>query len=133
MVAAPVVAALRISQKNDEKKVGLAFIDATHRRFGICEYVDNDLFSNTEVMESLIAIYLHYQTLLLQLSVRECVIPEDSSYDSKKIISILTRCDIVITEKKKGVFHAKDIEQDLGRLVADKSVLPSLGKMIAQS
>ncbi|KAJ3032339.1 MutS-like protein [Rhizophlyctis rosea] len=104
--ASPVVLAVVVSVKNDQKLVGVAYTDATTmKQFGVAEFVDNDTFSN-------------FESLLIQLSVKECVVPDDTqSYELKKIMAILERCGIVITERKKGDFATKNVEQDLSRLL----------------
>ncbi|KAJ3300092.1 MutS-like protein [Borealophlyctis nickersoniae] len=108
VATSPVVLAVKVGGKGDQKLVGVAYTDATTMRvLGVSEFVDNDTFSN-------------FESLLIQLSVKECVLPDDTqSYELKKISAILDRCGIVVTERKKGEFQLKDIEQDLSRLLAD--------------
>ncbi|KAI8812287.1 muts domain V-domain-containing protein [Cladochytrium replicatum] len=106
--ASPVVLAVKVAPKGDQKIVGVAFTDATsNHRLGLAEFIDNDIFSN-------------FESLLIQLEVKECIIPDDANnYDLKKIKKILDRCNVVITERKKADFTTKDIEQDLNRLLSD--------------
>ena len=52
METSPIVMAVKITAKGDSKMVGIAFADASNREIGISEFVDNDLFSNTEVCGS---------------------------------------------------------------------------------
>lgn len=47
--ASPVILAVKISAKADQRMVGVAFADATAREIGVNEFVDNDLYSNLEV------------------------------------------------------------------------------------
>lgn len=49
MLAAPVILALKLSVKDNVKTVGVAFADTSRQDMGVSEFVDNDLFSNTEV------------------------------------------------------------------------------------
>lgn len=58
IVSAPVVMAIKVastpaapgaSANARTKTVGVAFADTSIRELGVAEYVDNDLFSNTEV------------------------------------------------------------------------------------
>ncbi|KAI9365943.1 muts domain V-domain-containing protein [Zopfochytrium polystomum] len=111
----PVVLAAKPGNIGDQKMIGIAYTDATTmHRIGVAEFVENDTFSN-------------FESLLVQLSVRECVLPEDStSYEIKKMQSILDRCGIVVTKRKRVQFDPKDIEQDLNRLLADGIMINSL-------
>ncbi|KAJ3117500.1 MutS-like protein, partial [Nowakowskiella sp. JEL0407] len=60
-------------------------------------------------------------SLLIQMQVKECLVSDDvQQYEMKKIKTILDRCDIVCTERKKTEFTTKHIEQDLGRLLSDE-------------
>ena len=34
-----------------DKVVGVAFVESTGRKLGICQFADNDLFSNVEVVQ----------------------------------------------------------------------------------
>lgn len=49
VVSNPIVLALRVRAKDGVNTVGAAFADATNRELGVAEYIENDLFSNTEV------------------------------------------------------------------------------------
>lgn len=49
LTSAPVVMAVKLAMKDKARLVGVAFADASIREIGIAEFVDNDLFSNTEV------------------------------------------------------------------------------------
>lgn len=52
MLAAPVILALKLAVKDGVKTVGVAFADTSRQDMGVSEFVDNDLFSNTEVSRS---------------------------------------------------------------------------------
>lgn len=51
MLQAPVILALNLRVKDSVKTVGVAFADTSVHEMGVAEFVDNDLFSNTEVSE----------------------------------------------------------------------------------
>ncbi|KAK4052821.1 MSH2 protein [Microbotryomycetes sp. JL201] len=107
MLAAPVILSLKLQVKDNVKSVGVAFADTSMQRIGVSEFVDNDLFSNTEA-------------LLIQLGVKEILLPADekgSDYDLKKLRTLVERCNIVATDRKKSAFTANDVEQDLNRLL----------------
>ncbi|GAA5886475.1 hypothetical protein JCM6882_001648 [Rhodosporidiobolus microsporus] len=107
LLAAPVILALKLQVKDNVKTIGIAFADTSLQEMGVSEYVDTDLFSNTE-------------SLLIQLGVKEVLITaEDKTheYDLNKLKTLIERCNIVITERKKSEFVNKDVEQDLNRLL----------------
>lgn len=103
--SSPIVAAVKFSPA---KKVGVALVDLLTLAVRVCEYDDNELFSNTE-------------TVLLQWGVREVIVP--SSYDPQaensdahKLFQVLDRIgNIVVTSVKPGLY--KDPEHDLARIV----------------
>jgi DNA mismatch repair protein MSH2 len=43
---------IKIVKKERALTIGLAFADASVRQIGVSEFVDNDLFSNTEVRQT---------------------------------------------------------------------------------
>lgn len=57
MTSAPIVMAIKISSsaappgasQAKTKAIGVAFADTSLRELGVADFVDNDLFSNTEV------------------------------------------------------------------------------------
>ncbi|GAA5986604.1 hypothetical protein JCM11641_005164 [Rhodosporidiobolus odoratus] len=107
LLAAPVILALKLSVKDNVKTIGVAFADTSLQEMGVSEYVDTDLFSNTE-------------SLLIQLGVKEVLITAEDKpheYDLNKLKTLIERCNIVITERKKSEFTNKDVEQDLNRLL----------------
>ena len=108
--AAPIILAVKVSAKASQaRNVGVCFVDASVRELGVSEFLDNDLYSN-------------FESLLIQLGVRECLIQVDKSekdIELAKLKGIIDSCGIAISERSPGDFGTKDIEQDLARLLKD--------------
>lgn len=116
MTASPIVLAVKVQAGGDNRTVGVCFADATIRELGISEFIDNDLYSN-------------FESLVIQLGVKECLVMADEGhkdYELTKLKSILQRCDIVITERKKSEFSIKDVEQDFNRLLDEEISIAAL-------
>ena len=45
--------AITYRMKDGIKHVGIAYVDSVDRRLGVTEFVENDIFSNTEVRPSI--------------------------------------------------------------------------------
>ncbi|KAL5514499.1 hypothetical protein ACEPAG_2588 [Sanghuangporus baumii] len=123
LLSAPIVMAVKIGASSTiagpsnakSKTVGVAFADTSVREIGVSEFVDSDLFSNVE-------------SLVIQLSVKEAVIPmssksgnTDRDLELNKLKGVFERCGVVITERKQSDFAAKNIEQDLALLVKSEA------------
>lgn len=81
---------IRVTKRESNILVGLAFADASVRQIGVSQFLDNDLFSNAE-------------SLLIQLGVKECLMPSDprgKDVELAKLRVVLERCNVVITERK---------------------------------
>ncbi|KAI0777272.1 DNA mismatch repair protein [Trametes elegans] len=126
IISAPIVMAIKIANAPaiagnnaaKTKTVGVAYADSSTRELGVADFVDNDLFSNTE-------------TLIIQLSVKEAIIPTGTAsgtterdFDLKKLKEVLDRCGVVVTERKPSDFTPKSIGDDLLRLL-NPSSMPS--------
>ncbi|PBK98891.1 DNA mismatch repair protein [Armillaria gallica] len=127
LLSAPIVMAIKVNNtsaagggKDKVKSVGIAFADTSIRQLGVADFVDNDLFSNTE-------------SLIIQLSVKEAILPTgtssgntDRDLDLNKLKAVLDRCGVVISERKPSEFMAKNIADDLPRLLS-KTPAPAAG------
>jgi DNA mismatch repair protein MSH2 len=104
----PVILAIKVAVKNNERVVGVAFTNASsYREIGISEFIDNDIYSNLEA-------------LLIQLSVKEIILPLDAkNTEFQTVKSLLTRCDIIFSEVKPSEFGLSSFEQDIDRLLKD--------------
>ena len=111
MDSAPIILAIKVSAKASEaRNVGVCFADASVRELGVSEFLDNDLYSN-------------FESLLIQLGVKECLISSDAQRkdpELSKIRSIADACGVAVSERAGGDFGTKDIEQDLTRLLRDE-------------
>ena len=111
MESAPIILAVKVSAKATEARhVGVCFADASVRELGMSEFLDNDVYSN-------------FESLLIQLGVKECLIQMDSSrkdVELGKIRAIADSCSIAISERPVADFGVKDIDQDLSRLLRDE-------------
>lgn len=112
--SAPTILAVKISAKAGEaRNVGVCFADASVRELGVSEFLDNDLYSN-------------FESLLIQLGVKECVIATDGQKkdpELAKLRQIADACNIAITEKPASDYVVTDIEQDLARLLKGENAM----------
>ncbi|KAH7018324.1 DNA mismatch repair protein msh-2 [Microdochium trichocladiopsis] len=110
---APMILSVKILAKTTEaRSVGVCFADASVRELGVSEFLDNDLYSN-------------FESLLIQLGVKECILQFDKSENDKdpelaKLRQIIDNVGVAISERPAGDFGTKDIEQDLARLLKDE-------------
>ncbi|KAH6682879.1 DNA mismatch repair protein msh-2 [Halenospora varia] len=115
--AAPIILAVKVTAKASEaRNVGVCFADASVRELGVSEFLDNDLYSN-------------FESLLIQLGVKECLIQVDKGdkdVEMTKLKTIIDNCGIAISERSGADFATKDIEQDLARLLKDEKATGTL-------
>ncbi|KAB8218077.1 muts domain V-domain-containing protein [Aspergillus novoparasiticus] len=111
MDSAPIILAVKISAKAAEaRSVGVCFADASVRELGVSEFLDNDIYSN-------------FESLIIQLGVKECLVQMDANkkdVELGKIRTIADSCGIAISERPVADYGVKDIEQDLTRLLRDE-------------
>ncbi|KAK5082166.1 MSH2 protein [Lithohypha guttulata] len=109
---APVMLAVKVTARAGEaKSVGVCFADASVRELGVSEFLDNDIYSN-------------FESLLIQLGVKECLLVKDTAKDGKqkdpelaKLRQIADSCGIAISERPAPDFGTKDVEDDIARLL----------------
>ncbi|KAI8335610.1 muts domain V-domain-containing protein [Blakeslea trispora] len=79
-------------------------------------------------------VYIHLffkhtqqQSLVIQLGVKECLLMHaEKDYENTKIRGILDRCQVVVTERKRNEFDARNITQDLSRLLESETTIEAL-------
>ncbi|KAK5710668.1 MSH2 protein [Elasticomyces elasticus] len=125
--SAPIILAVKISAKATEtRQVGVCFADASVRELGVSEFADNDIYSN-------------FESLLIQLGVKECLIQSDGSKkdaELHKLRTIADNCGCAVSERPQSDFGSRDIEQDLTRLLRDEraaGTLPQTDLKLAMS
>ena len=115
--SAPIILAVKVSAKASEaRNVGVCFADASVRELGVSEFLDNDLYSN-------------FESLLIQLGVKELLLPADAQKkdpELAKLRTIADNCGIALSERTVGDFGTKDIEQDLTRLLREERAAGTL-------
>ena len=106
-----VILSLKVVCKGNEKLVGIAYTDATcNSKLSVAEFLDNDIYTNLEA-------------LLIQTSVKECLIPKESgNVELIKIKALLDRCDVTFTENERQSYSLDHFEQDMNRLLNEKQV-----------
>ncbi|GAU19053.1 hypothetical protein TSUD_193900 [Trifolium subterraneum] len=106
MQDSPVVVALSLNLRESGCTIGLGFVDLTKRLLGMAEFLDDSHFTNVE-------------SALVALGCKECLVPIErgKSIEYKMLCDVLTKCGVMLTERKKSEFKTRDLVQDLGRLV----------------
>ncbi|XP_065860687.1 DNA mismatch repair protein MSH2 [Euphorbia lathyris] len=106
MQDSPVVVAVTLNFRENWCTVGLSYVDFTKRILGLAEFPDDSHFTNLE-------------SALVALGCKECLLPTESgkSNEYRTLHDALSRCCVMVTERKKSEFKTRDLVQDLGRLV----------------
>mmetsp|Transcript_2038 Transcript_2038/g.4816 ORF Transcript_2038/g.4816 Transcript_2038/m.4816 type:complete len:932 (-) Transcript_2038:357-3152(-) len=114
MADVPVVVSVWLQYAEGHRQVGVAFLDASRRTIGACEFADDEQFCRLEM-------------LAVQLGAKECVLPKDGdasaeTMDGKRIREVLQRCSAMCTERGRDAFSVRNLEQDLRQLVKGHNV-----------
>lgn len=106
MQDSPVTVALFPNFHESQCTIGLSFVDLTNRKLGLAEFLDDSQFTNTE-------------SVLVALGCKECLLPIESgrAVEFKSLHDALTRCSVLLTERRKSEFKTRDLMQDLGRII----------------
>ncbi|KAK3032925.1 hypothetical protein RJ639_036506 [Escallonia herrerae] len=110
MQDSPVIVAIVPNFRENGCTIGLGYIDLTKRVLGLAEFLDDSHFTNLE-------------SALVALGCKECLLPVESakSSDFRPLNDAISRCGVMVTERKKTEFKGRDLAQDLGRLVKGPS------------
>jgi len=108
----PVIVGVRIGKTAGSKGyagnqplVGVAFVDCDARSIRTAEFEDDEHLSTLE-------------SLVCQQGTREAVLPAElNDAERKKLEDLMELCEVPASIGKKGSFGAKDVEQDLRRLL----------------
>ncbi|KAJ7530623.1 hypothetical protein O6H91_14G011000 [Diphasiastrum complanatum] len=102
----PVLMAIWSAVQDNQRLLGIAFVDTNRRILGITEFLDDDQFTNLEAA-------------LVAQGCRECLVSQESlkSLDGRRLQDVLARCNVLITAKKKSDFQTRNLDQDLSRLL----------------
>lgn len=107
MDTSPIVVAIKLSSIDGVPQIGAAFADASTRTLGVTEFADNDLFSNVE-------------SLLIQLGVKECLVAHsEKDTDLARMVKVIDRCGVLVTELKASEWKCSSIEDDVSRLLQE--------------
>ncbi|KAI4331515.1 hypothetical protein MLD38_029700 [Melastoma candidum] len=106
MQESPAVVAIVLSFRESGCVVGLAYVDLVNRLLGLSEFVDDGHFTNLE-------------SALVALGCKECLLPAEGakSGENRALHDALSRCSVMLTERKKNEFKTRDVVEDLGRLI----------------
>jgi DNA mismatch repair protein MSH2 len=102
----PVIVSLLSISRENQCTVGLCFIDMTRRKLGIAEFLDDCQFTNVE-------------SVMIALGCKECLVPTEGakSVELKPLHQAISKCNVLLTERKKTEFRSRDLIQDLSRIV----------------
>lgn len=105
--------AVNVTTRENERCVGLAFVDMTKRQIGMTEFLDDDLYTSLE-------------SAMVALSCRECVVPQPTavkSPDDRKLRDVMARCNVLVTEKKKSDFRYISVLQSTASQTLEETII----------
>ncbi|PNF30713.1 DNA mismatch repair protein Msh2 [Cryptotermes secundus] len=106
LVVGTAVIAVRLAGNPKARVVGMGFADTTEWKLSVCEFPDDQHFSNLEA-------------LTVQLGPKEVLLPitPESSVDMAEVKKVMERSSVLVTQRKKTEFSTDGLAQDLNRLL----------------
>ncbi|XP_043252756.1 DNA mismatch repair protein Msh2 [Colletes gigas] len=102
------VIAVKLGVEGKSRVVGLSCVDTTATLFSVCEFQDNESFSNLE-------------SLIVTLAPKECLLIQgEGSHEFQTLKQLMERNNIMVTLRKKNEFSSESIVQDLNTLIKFK-------------
>ncbi|XP_034173132.2 DNA mismatch repair protein spel1 [Osmia lignaria lignaria] len=102
------VIAVKLGMDGKSRVVGLSCLDSTATSFSVCEFQDNETFSNLE-------------SLVVTLAPKECLLIQgEGSYEFQTLKQLMERNNVMITLRKKSEFSSESVVQDLNTLIKFK-------------
>ncbi|XP_026673807.1 DNA mismatch repair protein Msh2 isoform X2 [Ceratina calcarata] len=108
------VIAVRLGMEGKHRIVGLSCVDTTANSFSVCEFKDNESFSDLE-------------SLVVTLAPKECLlIHGEGSYEFETLKQVMERNNVLVTTRRKSEFSSESVIQDLNTLIKfNKSQQPN--------
>ncbi|XP_076252043.1 DNA mismatch repair protein spel1 isoform X2 [Rhynchophorus ferrugineus] len=95
------VMAIKLAKSNT---VAVGSINTTDLKFEVCEFTDNECFTDLEA-------------LVAQIGPKECIIPEGDTRELKTLTNVLERNGVLVARLKRSDFNVDDIARDLNKLL----------------
>ncbi|XP_076658764.1 DNA mismatch repair protein spel1 isoform X1 [Halictus rubicundus] len=102
------VIAVKLGMNGKSRMVGLSCVDTTATLFSVCEFEDNESFSNLE-------------SLVVTLAPKECLLIQgEGSYEFQTLKQVMERNNVMVSLRKKNEFSSESNIQDLNTLIKFK-------------
>uniref|UniRef100_A0A1B6C2N8 DNA mismatch repair protein MSH2 n=1 Tax=Clastoptera arizonana TaxID=38151 RepID=A0A1B6C2N8_9HEMI len=102
------VIGIKLGNDSKNKVIGVGLVDTIDHSFALCEFPDDDYFTNLEA-------------LVVQLGPKECIVPSETNHEFENIKKVMERSGVLLTSRKKADFNSDGIAQDLNRLIRFES------------
>ncbi|XP_012264178.2 DNA mismatch repair protein Msh2 [Athalia rosae] len=102
------VIAIKLGGEAKKRIVGVSCVDVVERLISVCEFSDDDLFSNLEA-------------LVISFGPKECLLIQgEGSTEFNTLKQIMERSNVMVTLRKKSDFSTDSIVQDMNTLLRFK-------------
>ncbi|KAG7201856.1 hypothetical protein KM043_004574 [Ampulex compressa] len=102
------VIAVKLGMEGKSRLVGLSCVDVVGTLFSVCEFQDNESFSELE-------------SLVVTMAPKECLLIQgEGSHEFQNLKQIMERNSVMVTLRKKNEFSSESIIQDLNTLIKFK-------------
>ncbi|EPY52880.1 MutS protein 2 [Schizosaccharomyces cryophilus OY26] len=130
--AGSILLAVTTRVKQDQRIVGVTFIDPFTRKIGVSEFVDSDSYTN-------------FEALLVQTGAKECLISQQdgentatgtsiTSAELNRLRNIIEGCGALVTGIRSSYFSPKDVELELAKVLdtpVTHALIPELSLQLA--